>query len=370
MAISTLFGPEFFTTGDLSTAGYPGSYFESSAVGGPDAPITGYANLLSAENVHRNEGAGPSGEHVIDAINTGDYTAAGVVFGGFGGLANGQFEVCADGLTVEWKHYFSSSALAEVGSSDLMTLVNGHADGSGGINQAHRFLQVRAIQSSGTSFDWNIDYRSVSGGNFSFPSVVGSADVADDAWHDMKVVVVRSTVTGVYSPPFVGSASVASDGAITLYVDGVAVITATGLQLVINQHATTNPECYYAKGLWHGYPNLGGPATGTWVYCGAADPPPASEPIQAVVIGRGAGADDKAKVTSDLTVLMNLDGAGRTVHRPNTLYIAGDLVVTGDVIYTGATASPTTLYDSLVTTEDGQIVTDSDGNVVFVEGSG
>jgi hypothetical protein len=94
-----------------------------------------------------------------------------------------------------------------------------------------------------------------------------------------------------------------------------------------------------------------------------------ADPRQAYIFGRGAAADDKAKVTSDLTVLMNLDGLGRTVHEPNTLYVAGDMIVTGTTTFTGdvSVADPTTLTDSIVTDGSG-IVFDSDGNVVTVTG--
>lgn len=95
-----------------------------------------------------------------------------------------------------------------------------------------------------------------------------------------------------------------------------------------------------------------------------------SQTVQAYVFGRGAAADDKATVVSDLTVLVNLDGLGRTVDEPNTLYVAGDVIVTGTTTFAGMSFSdPTSILDALVSTDDGQAVIDSDGNVVFVNGS-
>jgi hypothetical protein len=76
-------------------------------------------------------------------------------------------------------------------------------------------------------------------------------------------------------------------------------------------------------------------------------------------------------VASDLTVLMNLDGEGRTVHEPNTLYVAGDVIVTGTTTFSGSLtfSNPSSILDAIVGTDDGQPVIDSDGNVVFVNGS-
>jgi len=77
----------------------------------------------------------------------------------------------------------------------------------------------------------------------------------------------------------------------------------------------------------------------------------------------------KGTIQSTRTFLANLDNTTRTVNRPGTFFIGGDLVVTGDVIYTGASTAPTTLYNSIVMTDTGETVMDSSGNVVFVEGS-
>jgi hypothetical protein len=63
-----------------------------------------------------------------------------------------------------------------------------------------------------------------------------------------------------------GTAAVASDGAIAFYMDDALVASFTGLNFVINFKATTNPEVYYGVGLWHGYSDMLGPHTGTTLY--------------------------------------------------------------------------------------------------------
>lgn len=183
-----------------------------------------------------------------------------------------------------------------------------------------------------------------------------------DQEHTFKVCWKSGTYNGV---------DINSDGYARFYIDGVLVhaIEDFPVGTVSNLAAASDPNVVTYVGLGTDVLQGGGGLFGSLGDVTFSDSACSTTPTQAVIIGRGAAADDKAKVTSDLTVLLNLDGQGRTVHRPNTLYLAGDLVVTGDVIYTGATSSPTTFYDSLVTTDDGELITDSDGNVVFVEGS-
>lgn len=90
-----------------------------------------------------------------------------------------------------------------------------------------------------------------------------------------------------------------------------------------------------------------------------------STEIQSYIFGRGAAADDKAKVVSDLTVLMNLDGLGRTVDEPNTLYVAGNMIVTGTTTIGGSaeTTNPESLMNSILT-DGSDIIYDSNGNIV------
>lgn len=71
--------------------------------------------------------------------------------------------------------------------------------------------------------------------------------------------------------------------------------------------------------------------------------------IHAYVFGRGASADDKATVVSDLTVLMNLDEQGRTLDAPGTLHVSGNLIVTGSTTLSGTSADISTRLDALGT---------------------
>jgi hypothetical protein len=145
-----------------------------------------------------------------------------------------------------------------------------------------------------------------------------------------------------------------ADGSVTFKIDGVVQTT----QTVVQFSSTTNAVTRIRPAPHGRFDNLL-----------VSDDGCLSPSIQSYIFGRGAAADDRAKVTSDLTVLMNLDELGRTVHEPNTLYVAGNLIVTGDTTIDGdVVTSSETLMNSIVTTGS-EIVLDSDGNVVFVNGS-
>jgi hypothetical protein len=79
----------------------------------------------------------------------------------------------------------------------------------------------------------------------------------------------------------------------------------------------------------------------------------------------------KGTIQSTRTFMANLDDTTRSINMPGTFFIGGDLVVTGTTTITGdvSTTSPATLMNSIVTASDGSIVLDSDGNVVFVNGT-
>jgi hypothetical protein len=50
--------------------------------------------------------------------------------------------------------------------------------------------------------------------------------------------------------------------------------------------------------------------------------------------------------------------------------VAGDVIVTGTTtVTTPSLSNPSSLWNAIVSTTDGEAVIDSDGNVVFVNGS-
>jgi hypothetical protein len=254
------------SAGDVTVPGF----FHSSAWAGADTPISGYPEFAQLENVHRAENAGASGQHVLDAVDTADYTVTWITLAGVGNLAYGQFDCRGGGagvpLKVRWKQFFKSSALAEADYSSPLGLAHGGTAAdvptSPGYFTSNLFLQIEMYRDTGTAFWWNIRYRKPNGvgafNGFNFGnsngSLTGPTDgVSDDAEHELIVTLVPGTVTGTWpGDGLQGSGSIASDGSVSLSQDGVEVHSITGIPLVINPYAATAPEHYYGKTIWHG----------------------------------------------------------------------------------------------------------------------
>ncbi len=253
------------SAGDFALATGGGPSWRSTSFGGSDTPITGYPEFGEMENIYRREGAGGSGQDVIDAYNTADYTIAWITLCGIGPLAYGQYDCRGGGagkpLKVRWKQFFKSSSLAETGYGVALALTHGSGtpNGSGtGLFSTQVFLLVEMDRTSGATFQWNVIYRTLSAGVLTTAQLnaglTGHSDTSDDAEHEMIVTLVPSTITGGFngngtSP---GSATVGTDGSIDVSVDGISVLSGSSLKFVINNYATTNPEVYYGKSLWHG----------------------------------------------------------------------------------------------------------------------
>ena len=157
--VPTVYGPQEWA----DTFSYPSAY-QSSDHGGGDTPNADYPELAAAENAEVVVGTGPNGENVIDAVDTNDYTTAGVALAGVGdgSLANLQYD--ARSLTVEWDHFFSISGLAEADHGQLLVLADGGPDGdSGGLFGANVFITVEAEGTGGTGFNFEVHRRRFTG---------------------------------------------------------------------------------------------------------------------------------------------------------------------------------------------------------------
>lgn len=251
-------GDATFDTLSGPDPGHPS--YRSSAWGGSNPPTPGYPEFGEMENVERKENAGASGQHVMDASVTTDYTVSWITMCGVGPLINGQWDARGGGagkpLKCRWKQFLRSSALAEADYSSWLCLCNGGRTGSSsGLFSTNVFIQIEVFRTSGSSYDLYVGYMSISGSLFYFTSTLIGTGAYDDAEHEMVVTIVPSTVTGAYAPnPAVGpgSAVVASDGSWSLSIDGAVVGGQSGIQFVINPYAITNPDVYYGKTIWHG----------------------------------------------------------------------------------------------------------------------
>lgn len=254
------------TAGDITV---PDTY-RPTTWGGPDTPIAEYPELASAENIHRAESAGASGQHVIDAVDTADYTISWFVLTGIGDKTYGQYDCYNGGLGIKcrFKQFFKASALAEAGYSAPINFSNGstNPETTPGFFGGNLFLQIEWYAEdfdTGPNFYWNIRYRKpnlpiATWNGYTFgnsnPSLTGPTDgLADDEEHEVIITMLPATVAvGFTGSGLQGSSVVNSDGAISIAVDGTVVHSISGVPFVINYWQTTNPEWFYGKGLWHG----------------------------------------------------------------------------------------------------------------------
>jgi hypothetical protein len=256
MAETLIYGPQVFTAGDFTTASYSGDTFESSSYGGADGTIAGYPEFAFLENVKRVVGTGPSGENVCDLRGTpGGYVDAQLTCMAVGPLSGGQYD-CRGPIHARCKVKLASQIMIDVGYSEVIDLFGGGPTGNDSNYTNSTFAGVFMSGAGGSAnFNWGVRYRrrngSISGTNTNFTG--GPADVADDAWHTLELIVTPATVTGAFNGlGGVGSAVVADDGAISVLLDDVEIISLTGLANTINHLATSNPAVYYGFGYKHG----------------------------------------------------------------------------------------------------------------------
>lgn len=262
MAETIIYGPQTFTAGTFSTSGFASDVHRSSTFGGPDAPISGYPEFVYLERVERVLSAGPSGENVCDArVVDGppdefDLAVAGMHCCAYGSLTGGQFD-CRGPLHVRMQQFLDSSILTDTQFCAPFYLFHGGSTGSSAsfaTGTGGQICGVEMVGSGGANFNWGLYYRRNNGATAGTSTqVAGSADVADDAWHEIELIITPATVTGAFNGAGgTGSASVASDGSISVLVDSVEVVAVSSAKVVINFLATTNPAVYYAFGHKHG----------------------------------------------------------------------------------------------------------------------
>lgn len=262
MPVTQIYGPQNFTTGDFTTASYAGDVFESSDFGGGDTPITGYGEFGYLEDVKRVLGTGPNGENVVDTRGaygppaSNDYAVSQVTAFAVGDRPDGQYDCRGAGTGIRARCWAKLlvDMMVDVGYAEPMNLFGGGPTGTDPGYNNTVFAGVWMSSAGTAAFNWGVRYRKVNGTvSGASGSFTGPSDMADDAWHKIELRVKPATVTGAFSGTgFVGSASVATDGEIRVFVDDVEIITLTGLQNTVNYLATSNPDVYYGFGYKHG----------------------------------------------------------------------------------------------------------------------
>lgn len=366
--MATLYGPQFWTAGDF---GQEADYTSTEAAG-EDAPISGYPDLWSFENLDRVEGAGPSGENVLDVFpggTGGEYDVSGCAItpGRLGSLPNYQLDCYqgGNGIVIEWWQKLSTEAFGEDVFGNGLILQNGGVNGAQpglivGINSM--ILHLETIEGDGQTtpqFQWWLRVRRWDTG---FDYVDGEVnDVADDEWHYMQIVLKPGTIVGDFD-------DVLSDGSYAVYKDatpgvphsGTQLFNVSGVPVTINEAATSAPDGYYMKSLWHGFFDMIGPVTGTWIYTvpmsggGEEEVPDAFDcmadeaaasrggALQALLVDIGSGSLE----LSDYPVPGSL--TTEILAQPHAA--PGSLTVT---VQAGGTSLPGTAYYAICTVHDG-----------------
>lgn len=240
-----------------------------------------------------------------------------------------SFSVSADFDHADWitgfpdgGRAFELSALPVSSNSVFLTLVHGY-DGAYAASPDFQLRQSLAlfIEATGISQQW-----------------VSDADI-----------IVPNTTQNITMCGQMSSAPLVSDGTVSVYLDGVLLVTMTNQPLYGN--ILDNPPT-----LGEVYVN----PMGRFDNLVVQDSGCASQIIGSTVFGT------KGTVTSTRTFLANLDDTTRIVNEPGTFYIGGNLIVTGDTTF--STTGLETVLSTLLIDEDGSIVIDEDGNPLFSEG--
>lgn len=264
----TLYGPQNYTAGDFGSR----SPYESVNTGtGADEPIAEYPDVVAFENIHRSEGGGPAG-HAIDAFDDTDYSTSGLVLypGVFGSLSNYQLNLTTGEVVIEWWQYLKASSFAEDPFGNALALAHAGFFGTGpGLDGNDLFLHLETIEGDEQlppQFQWWLRVEKWDTGfDYDLPPV---DDVADDAWHRMQVILKAGTVVGDLT-------DVLHDGFVKVYKDatpgvphsGTLLFSDTDIDLIFNIDGDGTTATYMLA-LWHGYFDMVGPHTGTWIYTG------------------------------------------------------------------------------------------------------
>lgn len=270
-----IYGPQDFTGGTFAKP----TSFQTTAHGGADAPITGYPEFAAGEAVKTVNASGPLGERVLD-VDTGsgsDYSDAGLAMLGVGDLPSGEWDG-TDGIIVEWDQYFSTTALTQSFLGQAMVLVarlstlGASPDPEVGLFTGDSVVWIGFEQTSGANFFYDI-YYVVNGSTVHNTSVT---DVADNAWHRMKIRYKPGTVTGALVGSYFPRAA---DGYFEWLIDGVAAISATNIKFDIPVQSVYSSTPNLLYGAWHGFAGLLGPVTNftIWRETDSAPDPSAGE---------------------------------------------------------------------------------------------
>jgi len=276
--MATIFRPDWGS----GTISYPTSY-KSVNRGGADAQNADFAELQAGEAIETSVASpAPAPDSTTVVTSTAaDFSASGLVLLEVGPEANGYYDSSVE-ITHEWDQYFSSTALNDSGYCPValevtrFSVIAGPAfDPEAGLFTGDAFISLYASQDAGANFTWEMYWIEGGAGQ----SEMTDSDVADNAWHKLKLVWKPGTVNGAQVGSYFPRDS---DGYLHFYIDGVLVYTHTGIALDIQANALIG-AADKGYGFWHGYAGLLGPIGDTHLYNGSSSPTPTTLPPAVIV---------------------------------------------------------------------------------------
>lgn len=258
---TTIYRPDWSS----ASFAYPTSY-KSVNRGGADTQNPDFPEFQAGENVKTSVASpapAPDSATIVDK-NASDYSSCGIVLLEVGGEANGYYDSTVE-TTHEWDQYFSSTALNDssvcpvaLEVTRFSTIPGPLFDPEAGLFTGDAFISIYASQDAGANFTWEMYWIAGGAGQ----SQTSATDVADNAWHKLKLVWKPGTVSGAQVGNYFPRNA---DGYLYFYVDDVAVYSHAGIALDIQANSLIG-AANKGYGFWHGYAGLLGPIGDTHLY--------------------------------------------------------------------------------------------------------
>lgn len=168
-------------------------------------------------------------------------------------------------VTHEVEYVLASAAAAEDGYFPLLTIAKGLFDDVGNL-----YVAVYGDGNGSQSRTYEVNYTTWASGSLTRNTVgFGSGAPFDDTAHRLKVVAVPGTIAG---DPHNGSSgwTAASDGSISIYLDGSLLESITGIALVfasqLGSGTSFQQDPVMMRSVWLGADGLAGDVTDLYIY--------------------------------------------------------------------------------------------------------
>ena len=240
-----------------------GDFYRNTQWGGTDPVDSVYPEIASSEAVTVINGAGPAGENVLDFNPAGtpyyeDYQTAGLVFGGFGPIADPAggsrwWDATQGCLSVAYK--WTTAAWNQISYAPLLALSQSlYWHGPGGLSLA---ADVSGNQGTFELMYTLYNPNSPTGVSWAAWNTYPFTRAAtENQWQQFAVIWRNGSTDNAVS-------NVASDGWIHVYWNGTLIYDVNNIPLLMNANSASaaDGKPNRLRTLWLGYFGLFGPVT-------------------------------------------------------------------------------------------------------------